>query len=58
MSGGETLPLPPLIPEIAWDQIVAFALIFAVSMVIVESLLVVRGLRDRLFSILRLGQIG
>lgn len=58
MSGGGTLPLPPLIPEIAWDQITAFALIFAGSMVVVESLLVARGLRDRLFSILRMGQIG
>ena len=58
ITAGDALPLPPLVPQIAWGEIVFLALLFAGAMVLIELLLIARSLRHRLFAVLRVGPPG
>ena len=58
ITGQAPLPLPPLIPEIAWTEIFLLSLAFAAGMILIESLLVGRSLRRRIFDTLRMGDTG
>lgn len=48
-------PLPPLLPIIARDEIVPMAVLFAGTMIILETVLISTALLRRLFAALRLG---
>ncbi|MBX2997790.1 MAG: ABC transporter permease [Caldilineaceae bacterium] len=58
ITGAATLPLPPLIPFIAWDRIAALAVLFTLGMVIVEIVVITRSFRQRVFTTLRMGNPG
>ncbi len=58
IAAGQNAPLPPLIPVIAQEQIVPLTLSFALAMVLVITLLIVRAMRGRLFDALRIGHQG
>lgn len=57
ITAQEKIPLPPLIPIIAEDQILRLALIFAGMIVLVELGVTVQALSRRLFDALRMGYL-
>jgi putative ABC transport system permease protein len=58
ITGAATLPLPPLIPFVAWDRIAALAVLFTVGMVLVEIIVITRSFRQQVFTTLRMGNPG
>jgi putative ABC transport system permease protein len=58
ITGDATLPLPPLIPIVVQEQIIGLTLFFVTALIIVEIVVVTRGLRQRIFETLRLGDTG
>ncbi len=58
ITGEAQIVLPPLIPLIAWDQIFSLAAGFTLILVMLEIVVITRGLRQRLFTTLRLGNSG
>lgn len=58
ITGEREIPLPPLIPVIANDQISLLALSFAAAMVLLEAAVIATALYRRLFEAVRLGQHG
>lgn len=58
ITAGQSAPLPPLIPVIAQEQVIPLTFSFALAMVLVETLLIVRAMRGRLFDALRIGHQG
>jgi putative ABC transport system permease protein len=58
VTGEAGLPLPPLLPVIAQEEIIPLAVIFAGTMVLLELLLVGLALYRRLVTALRLGHQG
>jgi hypothetical protein len=58
ITGEVRVPLPPLIPLIAWDRIATLAVIFTIVLVLAELVIVFRSLQQRVFTILRLGNQG
>ena len=57
-AGREGVPMPPLLPIIAQDEIIRLALVFAAIMIVVEVIVVARALAGRLFDTLRMGHQG
>jgi putative ABC transport system permease protein len=53
VTGEEGIPLPPLIPIIAWQDIVYLALVFVVVMVLLGVVLIARAFSRRHFDILK-----
>jgi putative ABC transport system permease protein len=58
ITGAATLPLPPLIPFIAWDRIAALAVLFTLGMILVEIVVITRSFRQKVFTTLRMGNPG
>jgi putative ABC transport system permease protein len=58
ITGAATLPLPPLIPFIAWDRIATLAILFTVGMILVEIIVITRSFRQQVFTTLRMGNPG
>jgi putative ABC transport system permease protein len=54
VTGKAQLPIPPLLPIIAYGQIVALLAICAGGMVVIEALVIARSLARRNFDMLRL----
>lgn len=58
ITGAATLPLPPLIPFVAWDRILLLAILFTLGMVLVEIIVIARSFRQQVFTTLRMGNPG
>lgn len=58
IADAQSAPLPPLIPVVAQDEIVPLTVVFVACMVFVETSLIVRAMRGRLFDALRMGHQG
>ncbi|MEM7534556.1 MAG: ABC transporter permease [Chloroflexota bacterium] len=57
-AGRTGLPLPPLMPVIARNEIFQLALIFATVMIVIEVGVLARALAGRVFATLRMGHQG
>ena len=53
-AGGLEVPLPPLIPVIALDSVIPLTSIFVATMMLMQLVLVLLTMRNRLFSALRM----
>ncbi len=58
ITGEKGVPLPPLIPVIAQDEIVRLAVIFAAAMILMELAVIAVALYRRLFEMVRMGHQG
>ena len=58
VTGEKGIPLPPLLPVIAGDQIRYLAISFAAAMVLLEVVVIVAALYRRMFEAMRLGYHG
>jgi len=56
VTGEKGLPLPPLLPLIAWGGITRLAVGFVVVMILTQVLVVAVGVRRGLFEVLRMGE--
>lgn len=56
ITGERQMPLPPLLPMIAWDGIARLAAGFVGAMVLVQLIVVAVGARRGLFQVLRMGE--
>jgi len=56
VTGEKGLPLPPLLPMIAWDRIVRLAAGFIVAMILAQVIIVAMGVRRGVFQLLRMGE--
>jgi hypothetical protein len=58
VTGEKGIPLPPLIPVIAQDEITQLAMAFASIMILLEVAVIATALYRRLFEMVRMGQQG
>jgi putative ABC transport system permease protein len=56
VTGEKGLPLPPLLPLIAWGGVTRLAAGFVVAMILAQVVVVALGVRRRLFQVLRMGE--
>jgi putative ABC transport system permease protein len=56
VTGESGLPLPPLLPLIAWSGITRLAVGFVVAMIVTQVVVVAVGVRRGLFQVLRMGE--
>jgi len=55
LSEGEALPVPPFIPYVDWDATIWMAVSMAVTLIVIEAIVLVRLIRMKVFESLRLG---
>ncbi len=55
LSEGEALPVPPFVPYVDWNGTTWMAAIMAVTLVVIEAIVLVRLVRLKVFESLRLG---
>ena len=58
VTGESGIPLPPLLPIIAQDEIIPLAITFAGVMIVLELVVIAFAIYQRLFKALRLGHQG
>jgi putative ABC transport system permease protein len=58
VTGERGIPLPPLLPVIAQEEIIPLAVVFAGIMILLELIVIGSALYRRLFGMLRLGHQG
>lgn len=56
VTGEKGMPLPPLLPMIAWGGITRMAAGFATAMILAQVIVVIVGLRRAVFRVLRMGE--
>ncbi|MEM7028608.1 MAG: FtsX-like permease family protein [Chloroflexota bacterium] len=58
ITGESGIPLPPLLPVIVQEEIIPLTVAFAVTMIVLELLVIASAIYQRLFQALRLGHQG